>query len=250
MKMKKFDLRILLSLIASTFFLSSLTHPVGAVVGNESLAQVHILFWIAFVVVSLFTGGYFLVMLFFFFRYRSSANRQASVWSIKRQNKYIMAWVLIVIALVATETLVEAPVTEYITEAPPAGEIAGTIHVLAHQFQFMVWLTAPNVSSMPAACGSFDASCQNVTIQAGKTYEVNITSIDVIHSFFFYEFGYKLDAVPGRHNVFYLHVDKEAIGNEPALGYQVICSEYCGASHYTMAQDAVNGGGAARILIV
>ena len=258
MKMKKFDLRIIVSLIASTFFLSVFTHPSNAVVGDESLAQVRILFDIAFIVVATFTAGYLLLMLFYLLRYRNSNSRDVSVWSLKKQNKYILAWTIIVICLVATETLVEAPVTDFVTSPPENGQpVDGVINVVAHQFQFMVWLqNGTSAFNAPSNCLNFDPTCQNVTIQAGKTYMVNITSIDVIHSFFLFEFGYKLDAVPGRLNVFYLKISSDAAKNtqpknsdgSPA-GYEVICSEFCGPGHFTMAQDTTQGGGAARIIV-
>jgi heme/copper-type cytochrome/quinol oxidase subunit 2 len=230
MKMEKFDLRILISLLTSTFLLSFFTHPSNAVVGNGSVDQVFILFQIAYLVVGFFTGLYLLVMLWFLIRYRNSSNRESTVWSLKKQNKYILYWVLLVCALVATETLVEAPVTDFVTAKPEDRPVDGVINVRAHQFAFEL------------------NGSQSITIQRDKVYMVNVTSSDVIHSFYLFEFGYKIDAVPGRFNIFYLHITD--ISNQPADGYLVICSEYCGSSHYIMAQDAANGGGAARILVV
>lgn len=53
---------------------------------------------------------------------------------------------------------------------------------------------------------------------------VNITSGDVIHSWFLPTYGFKLDALPGLVNVHLLRFDNVGV-------YYGMCSEICGAGH-------------------
>nr|YP_004927943.1 cytochrome c oxidase subunit II [Wellcomia siamensis]ACV96779.1 cytochrome c oxidase subunit II [Wellcomia siamensis] len=56
---------------------------------------------------------------------------------------------------------------------------------------------------------------------------VNITSGDVIHSWFLPNYGFKLDALPGLVNVHLLRFDSVGV-------YYGMCSEICGAGHSYM----------------
>lgn len=66
-----------------------------------------------------------------------------------------------------------------------------------------------------------------LVIPAGKIIAANITSIDVVHSWFVPDFGIKLDANPGRINHTWFKVDKpgEHLGQ---------CAELCGVLHGNM----------------
>lgn len=64
-------------------------------------------------------------------------------------------------------------------------------------------------------------------IPAGREVAVNLTSIDVIHSFWVPKLAGKLDAVPGRTNTMWIRVD------EPG-SYAGQCAEFCGLQHADM----------------
>ena len=66
-----------------------------------------------------------------------------------------------------------------------------------------------------------------VTVPVGKTVRFNISSMDVIHSFYAPQFLYKLDAVPGRTQALWLKV------TDPGF-YQGQCAEFCGREHARM----------------
>ncbi|MHA2306051.1 MAG: cytochrome c oxidase subunit II, partial [Candidatus Hodarchaeales archaeon] len=66
-----------------------------------------------------------------------------------------------------------------------------------------------------------------VYLKVNEIYKFNITSIDVIHSFYAHELSIKLDMVPGRYNIVYVQI------REPGI-YEVHCAEYCGFGHYLM----------------
>ena len=65
-----------------------------------------------------------------------------------------------------------------------------------------------------------------------RATELEITSVDVLHSFWVPQFGQKQDAVPGRINP--LMITPTKIGT-----YPVICTELCGLGHALMRRQAI-----------
>jgi cytochrome c oxidase subunit 2 len=66
-----------------------------------------------------------------------------------------------------------------------------------------------------------------LVVPAGKIIAANITSIDVVHSWFVPDFGIKLDANPGRINHTWFQVDRPG-------EYKGQCAELCGVLHADM----------------
>ncbi|MCE9591812.1 MAG: cytochrome c oxidase subunit II [Planctomycetes bacterium] len=72
-----------------------------------------------------------------------------------------------------------------------------------------------------------------------KVY-ANVTSVDVIHSFFLPNFRIKQDAMPGLRARVWLEATKtsaEVIGTKPdgtPKPFDIVCAELCGQGHYTM----------------
>lgn len=66
-----------------------------------------------------------------------------------------------------------------------------------------------------------------LVIPAGKIVAADVTSIDVVHSWFVPDFGVKLDANPGRVNHTWFQVDKPG-------RYGGQCAELCGVLHAEM----------------
>lgn len=64
-------------------------------------------------------------------------------------------------------------------------------------------------------------------VPLNKDVRVNLTSIDVDHSFYVPAFRVKKDCIPGRTNVAWFRA--EELGT-----YQVFCAEYCGLNHSYM----------------
>lgn len=69
-------------------------------------------------------------------------------------------------------------------------------------------------------------------VPVGKQVLLQMTSTDVIHSFWVPEFRVKQDLVPGR--ITELHITPNREGN-----YMVRCAELCGTSHYDMEKPVV-----------
>ncbi len=75
-------------------------------------------------------------------------------------------------------------------------------------------------------------SINTLVVKAGELYKLELTSRDVLHSFYIPELGIKYDTVPGFIYVIWLKV------NTPGV-YNIYCAEYCGSAHYLMLGKVV-----------
>jgi len=75
-------------------------------------------------------------------------------------------------------------------------------------------------------------SFNTLVVKAGELYKLELTSRDVLHSFYIPELGIKYDTVPGFVYVIWLKV------NTPGT-YNIYCAEYCGSAHYLMVGKVV-----------
>lgn len=64
-------------------------------------------------------------------------------------------------------------------------------------------------------------------VPVNKVLKFNITSIDVLHSFYIPAFRIKKDAVPSRTDYYYITAEKTG-------EYDIACAEYCGQRHWDM----------------
>jgi cytochrome c oxidase subunit 2 len=77
------------------------------------------------------------------------------------------------------------------------------------------------------ADGAAVRSSNILHIEAGRPVQLNITSTDVIHSFWVPRLAGKIDAIPGHMTVLQLKADVPGI-------YRGVCAEFCGTSHLEM----------------
>lgn len=75
-------------------------------------------------------------------------------------------------------------------------------------------------------------TANEIRIPAGQPVTLELTSADVIHSFWVPRLAAKLDMIPGRTNTLRLQAD------EPGA-YRGQCTEFCGAAHALMAFEVV-----------
>lgn len=64
-------------------------------------------------------------------------------------------------------------------------------------------------------------------VPVGQSIKLNLTSEDVLHSFFIPALRIKQDAIPGRYSSVWFRADKPGT-------YHLFCAEYCGAEHSRM----------------
>lgn len=98
------------------------------------------------------------------------------------------------------------------------------IEVVGHQFWWRVVYHRPD--------GTAVVSANEVRLPVGQRVEFELTSADMIHSFWIPALGGKMDLIPGRTNRLSLSATK--VGT-----YRGQCAEFCGTSHARMAFPAV-----------
>jgi cytochrome c oxidase subunit II len=85
-------------------------------------------------------------------------------------------------------------------------------------------------------------------LPVGQTVKLEVTSVDVIHSFWVPEFAQKQDAVPGQVNPLKITPTKvgttdpricRSFGVSSCSVYPVICTELCGLGHALMRRSAI-----------
>lgn len=89
---------------------------------------------------------------------------------------------------------------------------------------------------------AYDDICTTTSmyVPVNKKVHVELTSKDVLHSFFLPNFRVKQDAVPGLTGHVWIHstvTSAEVVGrdaNGEAKPFDIVCAELCGANHYTM----------------
>ena len=80
--------------------------------------------------------------------------------------------------------------------------------------------------------GQGDLTSGQLRLPLGRSVELHLTALDVIHSFWVPQFGQKQDAVPGQ--------DTKLVVTPTKLGtYPVICTELCGLGHALMRTTAI-----------
>jgi cytochrome c oxidase subunit 2 len=69
-------------------------------------------------------------------------------------------------------------------------------------------------------------------VKVGDVVDLEIISLDVAHSFFIYELGVHIDAIPGHVNHYWLRADQPGT-------YRIECTQFCGTGHYTMTGQLI-----------
>jgi cytochrome c oxidase subunit 2 len=80
-------------------------------------------------------------------------------------------------------------------------------------------------------------SSPDLYLPVDRQVKLEITTRDVLHSFWVPQFGQKQDAVSGRTNVLKVTPTK-VTGLDPKKAYPVICTELCGLGHSLMRRNA------------
>lgn len=104
--------------------------------------------------------------------------------------------------------------------ARPPGATALAVDVSAHQWWWGFQYRDPS-------SGADFTTANELHIPVGKSVRLNLTSPDVIHSFWVPALGGKTDVIPGQINRMWLRADKPGV-------YRGQCSEFCGLQHAEM----------------
>lgn len=101
--------------------------------------------------------------------------------------------------------------------AAPATPAAFTVDVRGFQYWWEVRYPDRGVTT-----------ANEIHVPVGEPVQVNLTSVDVIHSFWVPQLMGKTDLIPGRTNTTWIQADRPGM-------YRGECAEYCGAQHARMA---------------
>jgi cytochrome c oxidase subunit 2 len=170
------------------------------------------------------TGVVFVIveamLLIFLWKYRHREGRVATYTH--GNNRLEVIWTIIPALICVTLALLSRRMWEEIKEHMPQDAIH--VQVTGEQFAWNF--------RYPGADGKFNTPDDLVTLNqlhfpVGKPVIVELTSKDVIHSFFLPEFRVKQDAVPGMKTHIWFEGTK--VGH-----WEIACAELCGLGHYRM----------------
>lgn len=168
------------------------------------------------------------LMVYLLVRYREGTNVERK--SVKNEFKWEMAWIMLAIVLAGVLAVISTPVLlsmEYSDDTD-----AEEILIVARKYQWDQYHTDNNTFWKKLSQYNVSATNQPLYLEVGQRYMLNMTSEDVVHSFFVYDLSFKLDAVPGTYNTFYFTI-------EEAGEYTIACAEFCGEAHYAMLAKIV-----------
>jgi len=178
--------------------------------GKEA-QRIHFVFWFATVIAIAVFSVVAAVIVFAVWKFRAAPDDDSDGPPVHGHTGLEIGWTAVPAVLVTAISIVSAIV---LAQNGNAGPNPLKVQVLARQFAWT--FTYPNGKTYGY-----------LTLPTGRKTQLDITSNDVIHSFWVPEFSQKQDAVPGQHNK--LVITPIHPGNFP-----VICTELCGLGHSLM----------------
>ena len=182
--------------------------PVAA--GKEA-HRIHFVYWFATVIAIVVVSVVFAVLAYSIWKFRAGPDDEEDGPPIHGHTTLEIVWTAIPAVLVTAISIVSAVV---LAQNGHAGPDPLLIQVKAQQFAWN--FTYPNGKSFGY-----------LEVPKDRSMKLDITSTDVIHSFWVPQLSQKQDAVPGQHNT--IVVTPTRIGT-----YPIICTELCGLGHAIM----------------
>src|SRR5271170_5263085 len=175
-----------------------------------------LIFWITMVTWVLVT----ITLVVFLFKYRARPGRKAEY--IEGNSKLEVIWTTATTVILIALALLSRSTWANIKENGPPGDVF--YKVTAKQFNWEITYPGPDGKLGTAD----DVTVENdFHVPVNKVVRFELTSKDVIHSFFVPWIRLKQDAVPGR----IIHVWFEAVKKGE---YEIPCAELCGFGHSGM----------------
>ena len=179
-------------------------------VAERQMELFWIIFWAAMFVMIVVGGG----LLYTVFRFRRKPGDDSIPEQTHGNTKLEIAWTIapaIVLAIVAVPTVA----TQFYVSNTPDGDVL-QVNVTAHQW----WWEIEYPDSGVKTANEFH-------VPMGRPIEVNMTSSDVLHSFWIPKLAGKLDVIPGKNLTMWFQ------GDTPGEYYGQ-CAEFCGEAHAWM----------------
>jgi cytochrome c oxidase subunit 2 len=189
--------------------------------GDPATTLVHGLGWVS--LLEMLIIAVLLLAAIYRRRGRAASTRELAV----SRDEGGLSWIYIGVG-VSTVVLIACAVWTMFTVAAVAMPVQAadmTLQVTASQWWWNVRYKSEDASQV------FDAP-NEIHIPVGRPVRIELTSADVIHSFWIPRLGGKMDVIPGQTNVTWLQADTPGT-------YRGQCGEYCGAQHAHMAMYVV-----------
>ena len=203
--------------------------------------------WVHWLMLVLFViwGAYFLYVLW---RFSAKKTPKADYHGVRT---HVSTWGEIAVALIEVALLVgfSIPLWSRWTTVPPPSAHPLEIRVVAEQFAWNVHYPGPDgifgrtdpkfvTGSNPLGLdpsdphGKDDVTTLNqLHLEVNRPVIINLTSKDVIHSFFLPVMRVKQDAIPGEVVPIHFTPIKTNFGD---MNWEIACAQLCGLGHYRM----------------
>ena len=181
--------------------------------------QIDWLFLLIFWIVIVTWVAVMVAMVVFLFKYRHREGRKAEY--IEGNSRLEITWTVATTVILIGLAMLSKSTWAYVKENGPPGQVF--YKVTAKQFNWEITYPGPD-----GKFGPKEMTIENeMHVPVNKVVRFDLTSKDVIHSFFVPNMRLKQDAVPGR----IIHVWFQA--TEPGT-YDIPCAELCGFGHSGM----------------
>lgn len=179
-----------------------------------------------FVLILYITGAIFVIvevtLLVFLIRYRQREGRKASY--IEGNTTAEIVWTVIPAAICVFLGVFSQPLWSRIKDADLIPADAIPLGVAPKQFEWHIRYPGPD--GVLGTADDFEKR-NELHVIVNRNYRIELTSEDVIHSFFVPAFRIKQDAVPGMHIQGWFKPTRTG-------EFELACAELCGLGHYRM----------------
>ena len=177
-----------------------------------------LVFWIAAVIFVLVEGA----LIFAALKFRRRRNEEREVKQVHGNLRLEMIWTIIPVLILAVIAVPTISTIFDLRRTPGPEDDALIVNVIGHQWWWEFEYPEYGIET-----------ANEMHIPVGRTVYLNITSADVIHSFWVPQLNGKRDAVPSRVNHLTL------IADEPGV-YLGQCAEFCGLAHADMRHQVIS----------
>ena len=184
--------------------IQSVVHPVG-----PQAAEIAWLWWFMFIVL---TVVFVIVLLLFWIAIVRRPAAAASPPALG--NRFIVISGIVLPSILLVTLLIFSANSSVVLRRPAEGI---SVRVQGHLWWWEVYYPEHDIHT-----------ANEIHIPVGRPVLLELTSADVIHSFWVPNLSGKIDMVPGQKNPFWIQADKPGV-------YRGQCAEYCGLQHALMA---------------
>ena len=214
------QLALLAAVIAAATTAIAVLIPWMPVSASKERDRIDLTYWLATGIAIFIFSIVAAAILYSVWRFRAHPDDDSDGPPIHGHTGLEIVWTAIPTALVTTIAIVSAIVLHDNGTIP---KNALRVNVTAQQFTWTFTYTDGPAKGVTSP---------NLYLPIGRSTILEITSVDVLHSFWVPQFGQKQDAVPDRVNP--LKITPTRIGT-----YPVICTELCGLGHAIIRREAI-----------